>query len=83
VWEELNKINHESYELVLKAFYNELKGELSELEDHIEMFEKIRVKNLRNTERRKKCNEILSVLKKERDELKRTVESKAHKRLAA
>jgi hypothetical protein len=80
VWECLMEIQKTPQADLINGMVEDMRKEVTELEEQIDIFEKMRIKNLlTNDVLTKQAGEILAKLREERDELKQTLQSEAYK----
>jgi formiminotetrahydrofolate cyclodeaminase len=82
VWDLLIQINEMSVGESIREFISDITKELADVEGKIQAVQKTYLMNLKDKESRKQCNQMMDLLRKDRDELRRTLRSETYKRLA-
>jgi len=80
-WDELMNIQATPRAELIKDFVDEIKSDLSKLEEQIEFYERLRLKNINNKVLRKQASDILVALRKEAHGLRETTRDKAYQRV--
>ena len=80
-WDTLMEIQKTPQETLITGMVDDMRAELLELDAQVETMEKFRIKHLFDKNLSQPVENSLKILRKERDELQQTLQSKAYQGL--